>query len=218
MPLHRTTRRGIRTGRFGLGILVLSLLLVATALPTAAQEAEVGESSEESGSSPNAEAEAQQVVTAPEPPRVAPVAAVGEADRAVPWVQRSLPVIESVAVEVGLGATPAKVGVSDYLIAHPDTEWWFDVIVGFTPIVSDLDDFFGCLGGSGGSCAALAVPIAGGSALKGLGKAAGNATKSLGPVGNPGAFPGLSTTTSKLQHAFKHADDFGVTGNWNKAN
>mgnify|MGYP000213924483 CR=1 FL=1 len=35
----------------------------------------------------------------------------------------------------------------------------------------------------------------------------------IGPARNPGAFPGLSTSTSKLQHTFKHAEDFGVTGN-----
>ncbi len=29
--------------------------------------------------------------------------------------------------------------------------------------------------------------------------------------------PNTSFTTSKLQHEFKHAGDFGVTGNWNKA-
>ena len=38
----------------------------------------------------------------------------------------------------------------------------------------------------------------------------------IGPAHNPGAFPGLSTSTSTLQHTFKHAEDFGVTGNWNK--
>ena len=29
--------------------------------------------------------------------------------------------------------------------------------------------------------------------------------------------PSTSFTTSKLQHEFKHAGDFGVTSNWNKA-
>ena len=29
--------------------------------------------------------------------------------------------------------------------------------------------------------------------------------------------PNTSFTASKLQHEFKHASDFGVTGNWNKA-
>jgi len=40
----------------------------------------------------------------------------------------------------------------------------------------------------------------------------------IGPTGNPGAFPALSAPTPRLQHAFKHAEDFGVTGNWNNAN
>ncbi len=40
----------------------------------------------------------------------------------------------------------------------------------------------------------------------------------IGPAGNPGAFPPLSASTQQLQHTFKHADDFGVTGNWNKTN
>ncbi|MCP4080714.1 MAG: hypothetical protein GY743_10735 [Planctomycetaceae bacterium] len=28
----------------------------------------------------------------------------------------------------------------------------------------------------------------------------------------------MSAPTPRLQHAFKHADDFGVSGNWNNAN
>lgn len=28
----------------------------------------------------------------------------------------------------------------------------------------------------------------------------------------------MSTSASKLQHTFKHAEDFGVPGNWNKSN
>jgi hypothetical protein len=34
----------------------------------------------------------------------------------------------------------------------------------------------------------------------------------------PAEAPRVSITPRKLQHEFKHAPDFGITGNWNKAN
>jgi len=42
-------------------------------------------------------------------------------------------------------------------------------------------------------------------------------SKTTNQLNGAGELPNASFTTSKLQHEFKHARDFGVTGNWNKA-
>jgi len=135
------------------------------------------------------------------------------------------PVVATIAVGavVGAGIAAGTAAASTY-IQDEKVDW----------------EAVGICAGVGGAVGALASGVAYGvtSAIKGVGDVAddvanstddiakgttssaddvvGSVTNSVDDVAN--TLPKTQYETSKLQHEWKHAKDFGIDGNWNKAN